>query len=162
MPTPTIGGAHSPEVIVPKRFAMRSCFFFAFLAFPPWEVVARFWPFFSCVFLASFLSPLLLLLLPPLLARFLPFLAAGFFFCAFLLRMLPLLLPMMLLLPLVLLLLLLLLLLPLPLSLSLSRWLVPVLLRKIASRPIGVGVSVVRMYWPGVFCLGNEWRNSWC
>ena len=124
VPTPTSGGAHSPEVIVSKRFAFRVARLLSacrFLAFPPWEFAARFLPFFPTgFFLASFLSlPLLLLLLLPLVARFLPFLARPFSFAALWLLLLPLLLLLLLLLPLVLLLSLLMLLLPLSLSLSL-------------------------------------------
>ena len=117
LPTPTSRGAHSPEVIVSRRFAFQVAWLllsaYCFLAFPPWEVAARFLPFFPAgFFLAGFLSlPLLLLLLLPLVARFLPFLARPFFFAAFWLLLLPL--------PLVLLLSLLLPLLPLSLSLSL-------------------------------------------
>ena len=129
LPTPTSGGAHSPEVIVSRRFAFRVARLllsaYRFLAFPPWEVAARFLPCFPAGFLlAGFLSlPLLLLLLLLLVARFLPFLARPFFFAVFWLLLLPLLLLLMLLLPLVLLLSLLLPLLPLSLSLSLSLWL---------------------------------------
>ena len=95
MPTPTSGGARSPEVIVSRRFAFRVAQLllsaYRFLAFPPWEVAARFLPFFPAgFFLAGFLSlPLLLLLLLPLVARFLPFLARPFFFAAFWLPLLP-------------------------------------------------------------------------
>ena len=127
LPTPTSGGAHSPEVIVSRRFAFRVARLllsaYRFLAFPPWEVAARFLPCFPAgFFLAGFLSlPLLLLLLLLLLvARFLPFLARPFFFAAFWLLLLPLLMLPLLLLPLVLLLSLLLPLLPLSLSLLLS------------------------------------------
>ena len=64
-----------------SRFSLCKCFCSAyrFLAFPPWEVGARFLPFFSTgFFLAGFLSRLLLL--PPLAARYVPFLATRFFF----------------------------------------------------------------------------------
>ena len=125
VPTPTSRGAHSPEVIVSRRLAFRVARLLLsadrFLALPPWEVAARFVPFFPAgFFLAGFLSlPLLLLLLLPLVARFLPFLARPFFFAAFWLLLLPLLLLLLLLLPLVVLLSLLLLLLPLSLLMSL-------------------------------------------
>ena len=125
MPTPTSRGAHFPEVIVSRRFAFWVAWLllsaYRFLAFPPWEVAVRFLAFFPAgFFLAGCLSLLLLLLLLlPLVARFLPFLARPFFFVAFWLLLLPLILLMLLPLPLVVLLSMLLLLLPLSFSLSL-------------------------------------------
>ena len=122
---PYLGGAQSPEVIVSRSFAFRVAQLlrsaYRFLAFPPWDVAARFLPFFPAgFFLAGFLSlPLLLLLLLPLVPRFLHFLAEPFCFTAFWLLLLPLLLLLLLMLPLVLLLSPLLLLIPLSLSLSL-------------------------------------------